>query len=106
MVWAERHAGRETPQGTAFTTPTRSYGNQCEIERAVERVRRHHHHRRHGHQVMRAVLARGEESLLPRRAFPPSVDVRRHGRRADVREVAAAALRRRRVAARAGFENC
>ena len=54
---------------------------------------------------MRAVLARGEESLLPRCAFPPSVDVRRHGRRADVREVAAAALRRRRVAARAGFEN-
>jgi hypothetical protein len=28
---AERHAGRESPQGTAFITPTRSYGDQCEI---------------------------------------------------------------------------
>ena len=28
--WAERCAGRESPQGSAFTTRPRSYGDQCE----------------------------------------------------------------------------
>jgi hypothetical protein len=31
--WAERCAGK-SPSETAFTTPTRSYGNQCKYERA------------------------------------------------------------------------
>jgi len=26
--WAERHAEKKSPQGSAFPTPTRSYGDQ------------------------------------------------------------------------------
>eukprot|EP00982_Pelagococcus_subviridis_P017073 31512-Pelagococcus_subviridis.AAC.2 len=36
-VWAERDAGKR-PQGSAFTSPTRSYGDQCEIERTLGSV--------------------------------------------------------------------
>jgi hypothetical protein len=33
VVWAERHAGK-SPSGSAFTTRTESYGDQCEEENA------------------------------------------------------------------------
>eukprot|EP00982_Pelagococcus_subviridis_P007292 30536-Pelagococcus_subviridis.AAC.2 len=33
-------AGKKSPQGTAFTTPTRSYGDQCEENAPAGRPRR------------------------------------------------------------------
>ena len=58
--WAERCAGK-SPQGSAFTTPTRSYGNQC-IERTASAATA-------PCCVAASLLARGSPSLKTTTSF-------------------------------------
>jgi hypothetical protein len=60
--WAERHAGKKSPQGTAFTTPTRSYGDQCETRTYLFAV----------HAIVLVSLEAEDVTVADRRARDPA----------------------------------
>eukprot|EP00982_Pelagococcus_subviridis_P016032 31445-Pelagococcus_subviridis.AAC.21 len=75
--WVERRAGKG-PQGSAFTTPTRSYGDQCDVERTApergadsNRRRRRHRERQRQERKRRElqhreVRVQGDGAQVPR----------------------------------------